>query len=358
MSTASPQPSGGVSTAVLVGVPILFIIVTVVIILLMVLAFLYYRSRQKKNDVDSKGMYSPVPLQEDSGSAPTPRLTSKSLPYGSPPKISMADPHPPNMQFTMATQLSDSTKSSKRYPFMEQHKPPEGRTLRDTRPLKRKKSNHKHGQSRHGTGSLKSGLVDTSSDISDHSSSGGKPEARQTRSKSLTVSATQSETDEMTTWSEIYVNLSYDGDSSKLIVSIDRIVSLPMRADGAPADAYVRLFMIPKLADLSQRKTATTQTRKGQSSPVFKEDICYDKMSREELINSSLHLDVLDYLPHGKHTMLGHTVVHLANVTFVEGEAALKLTLDPPEVCACVYVCVCVHAPACELVELRVELCE
>ncbi len=320
MSTSpSPQSSSsGVSTAVAVGVPILIIIVTLVVILLLVLAFLYYRSRQSQQDLDSKGVYAPLPLQEDSGSAPA-HLPPKTIPYGSPPTISLADPPNPSMQFTMATQLTDTSKTGQRYPFMEQQKQAESRSLRSTKQRTKKRGNHGHH------GSLKS---ETSSDVSDNS---GKSEVRP-RSKQLSASASPSDQEEPTPPAEIYLTLAYKEHSSQFVVNVDRVVSIAPRPNGTAVDSYVRLFVIPKLADLSQRKTASTQIQKNQLSPLFNEDICYESMSKEELINSSLHVDVLDYLPHGKHQLLGHSVVSLANVTFLDGEAPLRLTLSPPVV--------------------------
>ena len=330
-STSTPQSSGGVSPAVTVGVPILIIVVTVVVILLLVLAFLYYRSRHTQQDLDSKGVYAPLPLQEDSGSAPA-HLPPKTIPYGSPPTISLADPPNPSMQFTMATQLTDASKTGQRYPFNEQHRQPESRSLRPTKQRTKKRTNQQHDV-------LKSGSVD-SSDVSDHSSS-SRSEVRQ-RSKRLATSASPSDQEEAISPAEIYLTLAYKEDSSQFVVNVDRVISLPPRPDGTAVDSYVRLFVIPKLANLSQRKTASTQIQKNQLSPLFNEDICYDSMSREELINSSLHVDVLDNLPHGKHQILGHSLVSLANVTFEEGEAPMRLTLSPPEVRVRVDMCVCV----------------
>ena len=211
---------------------------------------------------------------------------------------------------------------------------------------------------------LKSGSVDTSSDLSDQSSGGQRSEARPRAKQSpLAASPSQSEPDEATPQvrPELYLTLKFDEESSLFVVNVDRVVSLPPKADGSAVDAYVRLFLIPRLTDLTQRRTAKTQTRPNSLSPVFNEDISYDRMSRDELINSTLHLEVLDYQSNGKHQLLGGNTVQLANITFVEGEAPVKLVLNPPEVCvcvcvwvggwvrACVRVCACACMHACSL---------
>ncbi len=336
-SNGASTASGGTSIGVAVGVPILIIAGTALIILSLVLAFLYYRSRQRRTDIDAKGVYAPLPL-EDSGSASPPRLPHKTVPYGPPPTISLADPPNPNMQFTMATQLMDPSKTGQRYPFMDQHKQPEGRNLRDTRPLNKrtkKKGNHKHGHNRHGI--LKSASVDTSSDVSDQSSSGRSSEVRpRSRHSPLPSSHSPSEHEDGSQPMELYLTLSHHEDSVQFVVNIDRVVSLPTRpGDGALVDPYVRLFLIPKLAGLAQRKAVTTATQRGTLCPIFNEDIVYESVSREELINSSLTVDVMDSLPHGKHRLLGQALVQLASLNFAEGEAAMKLSLSTPEVSVC-----------------------
>lgn len=333
-SASSASASGGVNTGVAVGVPILIIAVTAVIILGLVLGFMYYRSRRRPADIDTKGVYAPLPLEEDSGSASSSRSPHKTVSYRSPPTISLADPPNPNMQFTMATQLTDSTKTGQRYPFMDQHKPPEGRNLRDTRPLNKrtkKRGSHRHGHNRHEV--LKSGSVDTSSDVSDHSSSGVSSEVRpRSRNSPMASSLSPSEHEDVNSPMEIYLTLGHKKDLAQFIVSIDRIVPLPSRPGGTPVDSYVRLILVPKLADRLQKKTVT----------IFSEDIVYESVSREELINSSLTIEVMDSVSHDKHQLLGQAVIELADISFVDGDVAMKLRLSQPEVNVCRVCCVMV----------------
>lgn len=90
------------------------------------------------------------------------------------------------------------------------------------------------------------------------------------------------------------VNLSllYNKDTTSLVLKIERVLRLPFREDGSEVDAYVRLFIIPKLAELPQRRTCKTRTVRKDADPVFDEEISYNAMSAEEMINSTLHVQV------------------------------------------------------------------
>ena len=337
----------GVGVAVGVGLPVIIIIITAVIILLLLLAFFYYRSRQKQKESEDRGAYIPLP-KEDSGTAPISTPSSK-LPY--PPSVTLAHPPTPVMTFTMATQLSDTSKSGSRYPFMPEHKSPEGRPREERRPPRlrtKRRGNHKHGNGRH----VVLTSVETSPEISDHSSDGKgagpvhtggiRPMMYAVPAEKATSQATPSEPGVAVQLPEIYFVLIYNESTESLIVKIERVVSLPLRDDGAPVDAYVRLFVIPKLAEFSQRRTTKTRTQRRDSAPVFEEDIRYEGMSAEELINSTLHVEVMDYRAYGKHVVLGQATLPLAQVAFENGEASMKLLLPAPEVGLCVCVCVCV----------------
>lgn len=334
-STVRPYDNKEVSVgvAVGVGVPIIIIIITAVVILLLLLAFFYYRSQQKKKETEDRGIYIPLP-KEDSGTAQAAPLPSK-LPY--PPSVTLAHPPTPLMTFTMATPLTDTSKSGSRYPFMPEHKSPEGRPREERRPPRlrtRRRGNHKHGNGRH----VILPSVETSPEFSDQSSDGkGAGPIHTGDIKPMVYAlppgkATSSVPGAAVQPPEIYFVLVYNESTSSLVVKIERVVSLPLRDDGAPVDAYVRLFVIPKLAEFSQRRTSKTRTQRRDSAPVFEEDIRYEGMSAEELINSTLHIEVMDYRAYGKHVVLGQATLPLAQVTFENGEASMKLSLHTPEV--------------------------
>lgn len=131
---------------------------------------------------------------------------------------------------------------------------------------------------------------------------------------------------------EVFLSLVYHENEALLIVKVERAAELPYRADGTPVDAYIRLFFIPKLPELPQRRTSKTKTQRRDNSPVFDEVVEYEAMSAEELINSNLHVEVLDYRSYGKHVVLGQAHIPLIQVQFVRGEASITLPLKSPKV--------------------------
>jgi Ca2+-dependent lipid-binding protein len=124
----------------------------------------------------------------------------------------------------------------------------------------------------------------------------------------------------------------YNESEALLVVTVEKASDLPHRADGTPVDAYIRLFFIPKLPELPQRRTNKTKAQRRDNSPVFNEVVEYEAMSAEELINSNLHVEVLDYRSYGKHMVLGQANIPLIQVQFVRGEASITLPLKIPKV--------------------------
>ena len=337
-SSSTPTSSSKADTAVgvtlVIGLPLIVIIVTAAVILLLVLAWLFYKSRQKHKISSLGGGYKPIGT-EDSGSAAL-------LPY--PPSVKLGEPPVPAMSFVMATQLSDPSKSGSRYPFSvhknssSQQQPREDR--RPPRLRTKRRGNHKHGNGRHVV--LASG--DLSSDSSDRTSSdkGGASlisgESYMTPLSPSKLATTTSEAGDVPKIPEISLQMIYREDTASLIVKIDKVVSLPFREDGSAVEAYVRLLFKAKLPDLPQRRTSKTRTQRRETAPVFDEEIRYETMSTVELINSTLHIEVLDYRSYGKHLVLGQADLALAQVQFEKGEASLSLYLYPPKVCVCVCV--------------------
>lgn len=137
---------------------------------------------------------------------------------------------------------------------------------------------------------------------------------------------------------ELFLALFYNENEALLRVKVERATDLPFRADGTPVDAYVRLFFIPNLPELPQRRTSKTKTQRRENSPVFDEEVEYEAMSMEELINSNLHVEVLDFRSYGKHMVLGQADIPLVQVQFLRGEASVVLPLKLPKVrksCPC-----------------------
>lgn len=318
-NSSSAIPSGTRSAAgitLLVGLPVVLIIVTAVVILLLVLVWLNYRSKHKDRG------YQTVPT-EDTG-----QVMSLPYPTGKRPKINMGDPPIPGTttHYVEAAQLGEVTGS--RYPFVDKEsttKTPEkeGKKTRSRRskPLDiRRKS------------------TDCYSDTSEDgcfsprlSSSPGPRSARVTPPPSPSPVHRGSVREEEL--AELFIALSYQENETTLKVKIERASNLPYHADGTPVDPYVRIFFIPNLPELPQRRTTKTHTQRRENFPVFNEVVQYEAMSAEELINSNLHLEVLDHRSYGKDVVLGLANLPLVQVQFVKGEASMTLPLKPPKVC-------------------------
>ena len=131
---------------------------------------------------------------------------------------------------------------------------------------------------------------------------------------------------------EIFVSMFHNTDRDEnppLVIRIDKVVNLPLREDMSKVDSYVRLFFICKVPGLPHRRTWKTKVVRESCHPIFAEEVHYEEMSVEELINSTLHIEVLDYHPHGKHSILGQVDLHLTRVQFTSEEIFDVLTLQP-----------------------------
>ena len=319
-----PATSQVTTVALKVGIPLIIVIFAAIIVLLIVLRWLIVRSGVKYN----ARRYQNVPTED-------PHF--KNLPY--PPCVKIGDPPLPSMTFHMATQLSDPTMNGSRYPFM-QHKATSQMSIHKKRPPRlrtRRKGNHKHGKGMHS-------ILDDAEPTPEVVREGGKEKSE--RSSSVISLGTAAEkifivpAGKKTLQASspdgslpgINLTLLYNKDTASLVVRLERVVGLPFREDGSEVDAYVRLFFIPKLP-LAYRKTSKSRTARRDSAPVFDEDIRYEAMSAEELINSTLHVQVLDYKPYGKHHVLGQADLELVQVQFEKGEASVTLPLCLPMVC-------------------------
>lgn len=338
-TTAVPAPSTATSSSMglLIGLPLIVVIFTTILVLLLVLTWLSLRSRMRTT---RNYRYASLPVND-----PT---HFHKLPYKpTPAAIKLGDPPLPSMSFHMATQL-DSPLSAARSPYpnpFAQHRSQSKVSIygemRPPRLRTRRKGNHKHGLGKH---AIRQNAEPTPEVAKEEKKGKQKAErspsivslgvASELGNGSLLVpgkwtSALESSRDKPP---EIFITLLHNKDTASLVVRIERVIGLPFRDDGSEVDAYVRLYFIPKVPELPQRKTSKTRLARRDSAPVFEEEICYEAMSTEELINSTLHMQVLDYQSYGKHRLLGQADLHLVQVSFDDGEASVHLTLSPPTV--------------------------
>lgn len=324
--------------AIYIGLPLIIVVFLAIIVLL--LLFIYFMIRAK-----NRSPYRKVPKEG--------RLTNLStLPYPSikPPEIKIENVPAPDMSFTVAPQLPTPA-SMQRYPFIKQKRPQQNKPVQhyDGSPEKRSKkkySDHRRTASENGsqTGRRDSGTHSASPPSPDRSASGtgsvvslsqfgeqhsGISDAFMISAGKKQVGRTSSSADKLP---EIFLGLTYLRGKTILVVNVERVVGLPPREDGAEVDAYVRLFFIPKLPEMAQRKTSKTRTAKKELDPVFHEQIQYEAMSEEELVNSTLHVQVLDYRTYGRHHIIGQSELSLGHVTLGEDTESVVLQLHAPKV--------------------------
>ena len=342
-----PRKSGGgsaVGITVGVGVPIILVIATAVIVLVLVLLYLRYRAKQKHLDD-----YHPVPTSEvDPGQqVPASRASGKNgvkrpspgssiLPYPvklapKAARVQMDDPKPPNT-FVYATQLESSGGTG--YQFNE----PKPLSAQEKQRYELVAGKNRDGGRRvH----LHSGELTDSSDQESTSRSSSKErrvsgQASPRPGRKFSAIVAPVDYSDQPRLPEVCFQLKYSERTNRLTIKIERVAYLPYREDGAMVDAYIRLFFIPKLQELPQRKTSKTQTQRG-TSPVFDETIVYEAMTPEEVINSTLHVEALDYRSYGKHQILGQGDLPLIQVKFEGDVAAITLPLHLPKVGVCVW---------------------
>ena len=226
--------------------------------------------------------------------------TIGSLPYR--PAVKLKNPPIPTMSFHMATELSDPKTTGSRYPFVPHQ--PSIPVITDQKPPRR---------GRRKSGQKQEPLAPSSAEIAP------EIEALKQREKGRKASVVNLGGSGLPGWEykphmyvvppgktsvehsgegevrkepEIFLRLLYNRDTTSLVVKIEKVIDLPLRDDGSEVDAYVRLFFIPKLPELPQRRTSKTRTARRDSAPVFDEEIRYEAMTAEEMINSTLHVQV------------------------------------------------------------------
>ena len=349
-SSVAPVKSGGSVIGITVGVavPIILIIATTVIILVLLLAYMHYRSKQEKKmdgymsvppeDTDRGGYVDAGAVPQKTSAAPTKKAVPSigggvGLPYPmkltKPARVNITDPQPPTT-FVQAMQLDTSGGTG--YPFRE---PQPLDVKRYQKPGK--KTNRKRSQlNSSGSSDRETSSSPNASQLSERRVS-GQASPRPGRKFSVPVGPLIDENQPKLP--EMCLQLTYREKQNRLTIKVERVAYLPFREDGSTMDAYVRLFFIPKLSELPQRKTCKTQTQRG-TSPVFDEELTYEAMSPEEVINSTLHVEVLDYRSYGKHHILGQGDLPLIQVKFEAEVASITLPLHLPKVRMSVCVCV------------------
>jgi hypothetical protein len=312
-------------TAVYVGLPLIIVVFLAIIALLLLLVFFVLRAKNKRR-------YSKVP-----------RLTNlSSLPYPSikPPAIKIEDVPTPDMTFTVAPQLP-SPASTQRYPFIK-HKEQKHKTIHSHEKGRQKKNGNGKGKNSKGAAAADGrradspGVADAAAgpatngsvvSLSQFGEQHAISDAFMISAAKKQVGRNSSSADKLP---EIFLTLTYLKEKTTLVVNVERVVGLPPRDDGAEVDAYVRLFFIPRHPEMAQRKTSKTRTAKKELDPVFHEQIQYEAMSEEELINSTLHVQVLDYRAYGRHHIIGQSELSLGQVTLGEDSESVVLQLQAP----------------------------
>lgn len=334
ISSPTSSPAGGSDLPLLVGLPLLLVIVVAIaaLLLLLLLANLRLRLRRRKSE------YRSVPNDEPEGRrrySPSHQLR---------PNVRVPDPPPPSTLPVIATKL---TKSGP-YPYPphqlsgSSHSSPEhtqDKARASRLPRRGKSGTHKHSRDKHKV--VKDAEHSVSSDSLD--SFAGTPRKLPFGSSAVADSSHLYMVPAYKRWThdggesdcapKLSLALLYSEGEQRLVVRIERVLGLPLREDGTEVDAYVRVYLVAKSTALPQRRTSRTRTSRRDSAPVFDEEISYEAMSHVELINSALHLEVLDFRPFGKHRVLGRVEQPLGQVSFQSGgQTSLSLQLSPPKV--------------------------
>ena len=343
-SNSAAKSSSGVSLPLVISLPVLFILVTAVVILIMILIWYMYRSKRKKEGLQvGVGRYASVPT-ECVDMPPTKSPSSK-------PKVQLLDPPVPGVstQFVEAAQLGSVIEGvglGARYPFTKE--PLARSTEREKKPH-RKLSNRR---ARPSGVARRTHSTDRSSDGSEEGYSSPRtlfpqvsawrssvtptatpsPEHRIGRALSGPAALMEQRNEDLP---ELSLCLVFDEKEALLTVKVEKAMKLPPRRNGGAVDSYVRLYFVPKLSEMPQRKTSKTDIVRGDSEPVYNEAVQYEAMTMAELINSVLHVEVLD-IPDstgfGKHHVLGRADLPLVQVQFIAGEAPLTIPMNPPAV--------------------------
>ena len=300
--------------AVYVGLPLIIAAFLAIIALLLLLVYFVLRAKNKR-------LYAKV----HNGAEP-PLKNLSSLPYPYPPPAPAIKLGSADMTFTVAPQPSPA--STQRYPFRK-HKRQQSKTIH-AQEKRQKSRKNAHTSATESARSRRDSGTHSVSPPEDSAGNGSVISLNQFGEQhDISKKQVGRSTDKLP---EIFLALTYLREKTTLLVNVEKVIGLPPRDDGAEVDAYVRLFFIPRLPEMAQRKTSKTRTAKKELDPVFHEQIQYEAMSEEELINSTLHVQVLDYRAYGRHLIIGQSELSMGQVTLGEDQESVVLQLHPPRV--------------------------
>ena len=131
---------------------------------------------------------------------------------------------------------------------------------------------------------------------------------------------------------EIGLKMTYSKGNQSLAIHDSRVTGLPLRKDGKRRTTYIKCFLFPKFPEMLPRPVKNSEIKREDNHPAFSQRVEYESVSTHELINSILHLEVLEYSCLQKHDLLGEADLHLVHVDFIQDEATLKIPLKIPEV--------------------------
>jgi len=131
---------------------------------------------------------------------------------------------------------------------------------------------------------------------------------------------------------EIALKITYSQRHQSLAAHDCRVTGLQQRKDGKRRTTYIKFFLAPNFPKLLPRPVKSSEIKREDNQPLFNQRVEYESVSSHELINSILHLEVLEYSCLKKHDLLGEADLHLVHVDFIHEEATLKIPLKIPEV--------------------------
>ena len=348
--SAQPVGTGGSTNLILCIVIPVGLVALAVATCLSIVIFWLVRKRHLKQTTN----YRPIP-SEDSFTSLSAAL-GRGIPF--PPRVQVTTPMSPRSVqpgYTTANQLSSHTaemntdKFRERYPFIQHTIPVSQETKEDKRPLRlrtRRKGNHKHGRGRN--------IVMRRSETVDSEHSPGPDGETTSRDpsplpplppsahpKEFIVPAKQTESPPQSDGSplrgsegnipQVFLSIKYT-ETNNLVIRVQRVKCLPLRDDGGEVDAYIRVYFTPVFPNSAPRRTSKTRMERRNSEPVYDEDITYESMSPDELAQTTLHIEALDFKSFGKHVLLGLNEIVLNSLQLSDEPTNVSVPLKPPPV--------------------------
>ncbi|XP_034465266.1 regulating synaptic membrane exocytosis protein 1-like isoform X32 [Hippoglossus hippoglossus] len=109
---------------------------------------------------------------------------------------------------------------------------------------------------------------------------------------------------------QLSVKLWYDKVGHQLIVNVLQAVELPLRPDGRPRSAYIKMYFLPDRSDKSKRRT---KALKKTCEPKWNQTFVYTHVHRRDFRNHMLELTVWDQprSPEEDSTFMGEILIEL-----------------------------------------------